>query len=128
MTMCGVKKVIFGKLTDGDRKTLEKRRNSMVMHLTSRPYTAEMVEELEKSTHNQKLELPANLTVQIDSLKKDIFALNEHKWPKIPCDNKAQTNSEDWVPSSHKVLPERKVSRKPKGKNGKSKNGKSKRR
>ena len=128
MTMCGVKKVVFGQLTDGDRKTLEKRKNSMVVHLTSRPYTTEMVEELEKSTHNQKLELLANLAMEIGNLKKDIFALNEHKWPKIPCDSKVHTNNEDWVPNSHKVLPERKASRKPKSKNGKSKNGKPKRR
>ena len=128
MTVCGVKKMVFGQLTDGDRRTLTKRRNCMVVHLNSRPYTTEMVEELENSTHNKKLELLANLAVEIDNLKKDIFALNELKWQKAACDGNTQTNNEDWVPSSHKVLPERKASRKPKSKNGKSKNGKSKRR
>ena len=121
MNMCGVKKIVFGQLTDGDTKTLDKKRSCKVAHLISRPYSREMVEELEKSTQTQKLVLIANLAVEIDNLKTKILGLNKPQWPKIPCDEKVQTSNEGWVPSSHI-----KANRKPTGKNGKTKNARAK--
>ena len=58
-----------------DLETLDKKKGTKQTNVMSIVYPNSMIDKIEKSSQMQKLVMIADLTVQIDDLKKDILSI-----------------------------------------------------
>ena len=75
MTSKGARKCVFGSMLEMDLETLDKKKGTKQTNVMSIVYPNSMIDTIEKSSQMQKLVMIANLTVQIDDLKKGILSI-----------------------------------------------------